>query len=70
MVMFEEYMIWLYGSLALFVWACLWLFETRPNDAVFPAEWVCDGCGQVCSHLHDGLCEYCDKVFTPTSKKL
>ena len=59
--MFEEYMMWIYGSMALFVWACLWLFETRPKPHTFPPEWICDGCGQVCSELKEGYCEYCEK---------
>ena len=59
--MFEEFMMWFYGSAALFVGACLWLFNTRKKPHVYPPEWVCDGCGQVCSELKEGFCEYCEK---------
>ena len=51
--MFEELSMWIYGSIALFVFALLWLFATR--------ELICDGCGQVCSELKEGCCEYCEK---------
>ena len=51
--MFEELSMWIYGSIALTVGACLWLFATR--------ELICDGCGQVCSELKEGYCEYCAK---------
>ena len=59
--MFEEFMMWFYASAALFVGACLWLFNTRKKLHVYPPEWVCDGCGQVCSELKEGFCEYCEK---------
>lgn len=51
--MFEEFMMWFYASMALMVAALLWLFNTR--------ELICDGCGQVCSELKEGYCEYCEK---------
>jgi hypothetical protein len=60
--MFEELMMWFYGSMALFVAALIWIFNTRTKVVpTFPPEWICDGCGQVCSELKEGLCEYCEK---------
>ena len=35
-----------------------------------PKEKICDGCGQVCTVLRDGLCVYCDNHFRPSSKPL
>lgn len=60
--MFEEFMMWFYGSMALMVAALLWLFASREKPPPpFPPEWICDGCGQVCSELKEGYCEYCEK---------
>ena len=60
--MFEEMIMWIYGSMALFVFALLWLFHTREKpQPTFPPELICDGCGQVCSDLLGGYCEYCVK---------
>jgi hypothetical protein len=58
--MFEELMMWFYASMALMVGALIWLFVTREKPHVYPPEWVCDGCGQVCSKLKEGYCEYCE----------
>lgn len=51
--MFEELSMWIYASMALMVGVVFWLFATR--------ELVCDGCGQVCSELKEGYCDYCEK---------
>jgi hypothetical protein len=60
--MFEELMMWFYASMALMVGALLFLRWTRPKPPPqFPPELVCDGCGQVCSDLLGGYCEYCVK---------
>lgn len=62
--MFEEFMMWFYGSMALFVAALLWIFNTRTKVVpTFPPELVCDGCGQVCIELKEGFCEYCAKKY-------
>ena len=61
--MFEEFMMWIYGSMALMVWALLWVFETRPKKHTYPPEWICDGSGQVCSELKEGYCEYCAEKY-------
>jgi len=58
-----------YCAAALGMAALIFIYWTREKPPTFPKEWVCDGCGQVCSHLRDGLCVYCDKTFTPTSQK-
>jgi hypothetical protein len=52
---------WFYASMALMIAALLWIFHTREKPPVFPPEWICDGCGQVCSELKEGFCEYCVK---------
>jgi len=44
----------------------LWYRYARPIN--LPKEKVCDGCGQVCTTLRDGLCVYCDHHFKPSSK--
>jgi len=54
-------MMWFYASMALMVGALLWFHTTREKPHVYPPEWVCDGCGQVCSELKEGYCEYCVK---------
>ena len=59
--MFEELMMWFYGSMALLVGALLFMRWAKPKPHVFPPELVCDGCGQVCSDLLGGYCEYCIK---------
>jgi hypothetical protein len=61
--MFEELMMWFYGSMCLMVGALLWFHTTREKPHVYPLEWVCDGCGQVCSELKEGFCEYCEKQY-------
>jgi hypothetical protein len=53
-----------YCAAALGVGALCWYRWARPRPPTFPPEWLCDGCGQVCSQLKDGLCVYCDKQFT------
>ena len=60
--MFEELIMWFYTSMALMVGALIWLFRTREKPKPpFPFELICDGCGQVCSELLGGYCEYCVK---------
>jgi hypothetical protein len=60
--MFEELMMWFYASMALMVGALLFMRWARPKPPPqFPPELVCDGCGQVCSDLLGGYCEYCVK---------
>ena len=60
--MFEEFMMWFYGSMALMVAALIWIFNTREKPPTqFPPELICDGCGQVCSDLLGVYCEYCVK---------
>jgi len=60
--MFEEMMMWIYGSMALMVGALIWIFNTRTKIVpTFPPELVCDGCGQICGELKEGYCEYCVK---------
>jgi hypothetical protein len=56
-----------YCAAAIGVGAICWYRWARPTK--FSKEFVCDGCGQVCTHLKDGLCVYCDKAFKPTSQK-
>ena len=51
--MLYDIIMWFYASMCLFIGALLWIFNTR--------ELICDGCGQVCSKLKEGLCEYCEK---------
>jgi hypothetical protein len=58
-----EMMMWFYASMALFVAALIWIFKTRAKPPTFPLEWVCDGCGQVCSKLKEGYCDYCAKQY-------
>lgn len=57
-----------YLAAAVTVGALVWYRISRPTN--FPKEFVCDGCGQVCSTLKDGLCVYCDRHFKPSSKPL
>ena len=52
-----------YFAAALGVAALLFIRWSRPKPHPFPKEYVCDCCGQVCTHLKDGLCVYCDKKF-------
>jgi hypothetical protein len=59
--MFEEFMMWFYASMALMVAAIMWFYAIRRKPITFPPEWICDGCGQVCSELKEGYCEYCEK---------
>ena len=57
-----EIVMWFYASMALMVAALLWLFASREKPPPqFPPELICDGCGQVCSDLLGGYCEYCVK---------
>lgn len=56
-----EIVMWFYASMCLFIGALIWIFNTRQKPPVFPPEWICDGCGQVCSELKEGFCEYCEK---------
>jgi hypothetical protein len=62
-----DWMFVFYAAAALGVAALLFIRWSRCTK--FPKEFVCDGCGQVCSHLRDGLCVYCDRQFKPTSQK-
>jgi rRNA maturation endonuclease Nob1 len=59
--MLYDIIMWFYASMALMVGALLWFHTTREKPHVYPPEWVCDGCGQVCSELKEGFCEYCEK---------
>jgi hypothetical protein len=61
--MVYEIVMWFYVSMALMVAALLWLFNTREKPHVYPPELICDGCGQVCSDLLGGYCEYCIKKY-------
>ncbi len=56
-----EIVMWFYVSMCLFIGALLWIFNTREKPPVFPPELICDGCGQICSDLLGGYCEYCVK---------
>jgi hypothetical protein len=56
---------WFYASMALMVAALLWLFASREKPPQFPPELICDGCGQICSDLLGGYCEYCVKKLVP-----
>jgi hypothetical protein len=58
-----DWMFVFYCSAALGMAALLFIYWSKPKPPIFPPEWVCDGCGQVCSHLHQGLCDYCDKAY-------
>jgi hypothetical protein len=60
-----DWMFVFYAAAAGAVGTLVWYRCSRTTN--FTKEFVCDGCGQVCSHLRDGLCVYCDKQFTPTS---
>jgi hypothetical protein len=53
-----------YCAAALGMAALLFFYWARPKPPTFPPEWICDGCGQVCTHLKDGLCVYCESHFT------
>jgi hypothetical protein len=64
-----DWMFVFYLSAAIGVAALLFIRYARPKPPTYPKEWVCDCCGQVCTHLKDGLCVYCDKTFTQTSQK-
>jgi len=61
-----DWMFVFYAAAAGLVATALWVRWSRPTN--FPKEFVCDGCGQVCTTLRDGLCVYCDRQFKPTSK--
>jgi hypothetical protein len=62
-----DWMFVFYLSAVATVGTMLWFCWSRNMD--IPKEQICDGCGQVCTLLRDGFCVYCDKHFTPTSKK-
>ena len=62
-----DWMFVFYAAAAATVGTLVWYRWSRCTK--YPKEFVCDGCGQVCTTLHDGLCVYCDKQFTPTSTK-
>jgi len=64
-----DWMFVFYLSAALAVAALIFIRYARPKPPTFPPEWVCDGCGQVCTNLNDGLCVHCDNQFTTTSTK-
>lgn len=64
-----DWMFVFYLSAAVTVGGIIFMYNTRRKPPTFPKEWVCDGCGNVCSHLRDNLCVYCDKNFTPTLQK-
>jgi len=57
-----------YVTAAVTVGTALWFRWSRNID--IPKEQICDGCGQVCSLLRNGLCVYCDQHFKPLSKPL
>ena len=57
-----------YLAAVVTVGSLVWYRCLRPNN--FTKEFVCDGCGQVCTTLKDGLCVYCDHHFKPFSKPL
>jgi predicted MFS family arabinose efflux permease len=59
-----DWMFVFYCAAAATVGTLVWLRWSRPKKSDFPKEWVCDTCGQICSHLRDGLCVYCDNQFT------
>lgn len=60
--MFEELIMWFYASMALMIAVLLFMRWAKPKPPpTFPPELVCDGCGQVCSDLLGGYCEYCVK---------
>ena len=61
-----DWMFVFYTTAAVTVLVLLWYRYSRPIDA--PKEQICDGCGQVCTLLRDGLCVYCDHHFKPSSK--
>jgi hypothetical protein len=56
-----EIVMWFYVSMGLFIGALIWIFNKREKPPQFPPELICDGCGQVCSDLLGGYCEYCVK---------
>jgi predicted MFS family arabinose efflux permease len=59
-----DWMFLFYAAAALGVAALIFIRWARPKQPTYPKEWVCDCCGQVCTHLKDGLCVYCDRQFT------
>ena len=60
--------IFLFYLNAVFILGILvWYGWSQPKE--FAKELVCDGCGQVCSTLDDGLCVYCKKQFKPLPKR-
>ncbi len=56
-----DWMFVFYASAALAVAALLFIRWARPKPQAFPKELICDGCGQICSDLLGGYCEYCVK---------
>lgn len=63
-----DWMFVFYLAAAVTVGTLVWYRWSRSTN--FPKEFVCDGCGQVCTTLRDGLCVYCDHHFKPSSKPL
>lgn len=61
-----DWMFVFYAAAAATVGTLVWYRWSRCTK--YPKEFVCDGCGQVCTTLRDGFCVYCDKHFKPTSK--
>jgi hypothetical protein len=58
-----EIVMWFYVSVGLFIGALILIFNKREKPPQSPPELVCDGCGQVCSDLLGGYCEYCIKKY-------
>ena len=61
-----DWIIVLYITVILAIGALFWLYLARPKQSLFPKDWVCDGCGQVCTELRHGLCNYCANFYKPT----
>jgi hypothetical protein len=60
--MLYDIIMWFYASMALMIGVLLFMRWARPKSPPqFPPELICDGCGQVCSDLLGGYCEYCVK---------
>jgi hypothetical protein len=60
--MVYDIIMWFYASMALMIAVLLFMRWARPKPPPpFPRELICDGCGQVCSDLLGGYCEYCVK---------
>ena len=59
-----DWIIVLYVTVIFAIGALFWLYLVRPKP--YPKDWVCDGCGQVCTELRHGLCNYCANFYKPT----